>query len=256
VALAPDGKVVLGGTAAFADGGNNLTAARLTGVPAPARVEQVVVWGSRWGRRFFDALADAGLGVGGFAAGTTGAAAAPEGTWSNVDRVSVRFAADAPVTAGDLTLRGTRLGLYTPSDFSYDATARTATWSLDRSVVAERLRIDLSSRAAAGGYRADVAVLGGDVDRNAIVTMADLFDLRSRLAGPAVVAGGVGYDVFHDVDGSGRIDAADLASARRLWPSRLSTTGVAVVAAAARTAASRRGLLDEVLAPMAGALQT
>jgi uncharacterized delta-60 repeat protein len=217
VALAPDGDVALGGTVLFAgaDTGYDMAAARLNGVPAPAPVAQVLVWGSRWRRRFFDALAAAGLGEGGLAVPAFGAAPAPLAPWANVDRVSVRFAADAPVTAGDLAILGTRLPRYDPTGFSYDPQTHTATWSLPRPVVADRLRMTLSGRAAAGGYRADVAVLGGDVNRNGIVTMSDLFDLRAHLGRPGA------YDVFYDVDGSGTLDAADLAAARRLWPSRL-----------------------------------
>jgi hypothetical protein len=72
--------------------------------------------------------------------------------WIGLNQITIRFGADVAVSAGDLSVRGVRVADYPhdPARFRYDAAARTATWTLTRPVVADRMILELK-RVAGGG---------------------------------------------------------------------------------------------------------
>jgi hypothetical protein len=214
-------------------------------VRAP-RVTDVFVGGSRWTPAYRQRLAAGGLGDAafGFRVGA-GAGQLDEIPWAGLDRVSVRF--DRPVAPEllDLALRGVNRSLYDVTAVAYDATTRTATWSLAAPLPADRVVIELDGDAGglaapgAGGildgewadgaafpsgdgapggdFRFAINVLPADTNRDGRVNASDLLPVRSRLsthiARPG--RGAFTYDVRYDLNGDGNINAIDLSLALR-----------------------------------------
>jgi hypothetical protein len=185
--------------------------------------------------------------------------------WDGLDRVSIRFSDDVIVARDDLLVRGTRGGDYPFADFTYAGDTRTATWTLGRAVRDDKLLLRLfagvggvtgTAPAAAqaldgewtgnagvpdafpsgdgapgGNFQFRLDVLGGDVNADRAVGAADLLQTRSRLAAAAA------YSIRHDLNGSGTVDATDVALVRRQWASVLPAAEPA--APAARTLSRR-----------------
>jgi len=161
-------------------------------------------------------------------------------------------------------VRGVAVPSYGFTDFAYDPATRTATWTLARPLRGDKVLLDLDgdaggasapagpggeagaaldgewasatgSGAAAfpsgdgapgGDFEFRLNALSGDADRSARVTAVDLFRVRQRLftsaANPGT--GTYRYDVFHDLNGDGRIDARDLLVVRRNYLQSLPAT--------------------------------
>lgn len=255
VTLAADGKIVAAGHGLYPVGTAyeyDMVVARLLGAPQPPvhRVSDVVVWGSGWGEAFKQRVGSSSLGGYSLPLVSTGAPL----PWPDIDRISVRFSGDVPVTAGDLTLSGVRGGRYATNDFRYDPATRTATWSLAAPIGADRLHASVSPDVAVGGFETDFAVLPGDANRSGRVDAADVLRVRTVLGTAATPRGTpVGrHDVFADLDGSGRINVLDLVAARRRYSSSLpAVQGAAAVASASRSVAVAR---REIYTPVGAAV--
>ena len=129
--------------------------------PPPA-VTGVYVNGTGWAQAFRDELAEEGLGDAtlGFLVpgGANQLLALP---WSNANRVSIRFSADVSVQEDDLEIRsGANIAYgFAAGGFSYDATTRVATWTLNKSLAdftttnrqtEDRVRLDLNGTGPDG----------------------------------------------------------------------------------------------------------
>jgi hypothetical protein len=177
---------------------------------SPPQVVDIAVGSSRWDPDFVNYLdADAAdsevLGVVPFA---------------GVDQIKVKFSEDVWVGFNDLTVTdkdGTPLQV---SGFDYEADTATAVWTLANAVGADAVNVRLNSIVdlaghsldgdangrAGGRFRSSYEVLPGDVDRDGRVDLADLASAKahavSGLRDPA-------YALSHDVTGDGQIDSED-----------------------------------------------
>jgi len=197
-------------------------------------VQGVFADSTQWSAAFHDYLTNNILGDRGFRV-SDGADQLKDLPWVNLDRVSIRFNEDVTVTQGDLLVSGafvTTYG-YAASGFSYDPSSFTATWTLDRSLPAEKVRLQLrdtvhdSSGAALDGEWSDGAdtygsgdgtaggnfnfrfnVVPGDVTRDGRVNAIDIAHVRTRVGRSTTNPGAPGtatYTAFDDLDGSGDI---------------------------------------------------
>jgi hypothetical protein len=172
----------------------------------------------------------------------TGASQLADLPWINLNQVNITFNQPVNVARGSLTINGVNTPNYTISNFSYNATTFTATWTLGSSTGADKLLLDLSSTgtnavtAATGGvaldgrwrngrstfpsgnntpgtdFDFDLNVLPGDVIQSGgPVTILDVIAVRdAQSASPA----SSGYSAFDDVDGSGSINILDIVDVR------------------------------------------
>ncbi|HTK75503.1 MAG TPA: cadherin-like domain-containing protein, partial [Gemmataceae bacterium] len=156
--------------------------------------------------------------------------------WPNLDRVSVRFTSDVNIAPGALSILGTYNASYPVNTavLSYDSATFTATWALTTPLVADGLRLIVSSAGVTGvGGNApldgewldDTAtfpsgngaagtdfsfrfnVVPGDVNRDGVSSSADMLLVRQGFGGIQVTA---------DVNGDGTVTASDLDLARSL----------------------------------------
>jgi hypothetical protein len=156
--------------------------------------------------------------------------------WPNLDRVSVRFTSNVNVAAGSLTIFGTYNADYAvnPTVLSYDPTTFTATWALPGPIVADGLRLILSSAGVSnvganarldgdwldgtavfpsgnGASGSDFSfrfnVVPGDVNRNGISNSADLLLVRQTIGGTQVTS---------DLNGDGTVTETDFDLGRSL----------------------------------------
>jgi hypothetical protein len=169
---------------------------------------------SQWSGAFLGALQSQGLGAGGFEVDGGSVDQFNPLPWTNLNQVIVRFSQPVSAGPGSLTVQGTNGGTIPVQSFSYDVSTNTGTWTLNRAIGTDRVLIDLSAipeSFSLGGLDSGpeqfrLNVLAGDVNRNARTTIADAVDVRNRV-GTSV--GNANYSVFHDLNGSGTIDATD-----------------------------------------------
>jgi hypothetical protein len=147
--------------------------------------------------------------------------------FASTDQIKIKFSEDVFVGLGDLTVIGKNQAEYPFREFTYDADTAMATWTLTEPIRADEVtvrlrstdsviadlsgsRLDGDTNGIAGGtYRTQFRVLPGDVDQDGRVDTADVASARRRLNSGL---GDEAYALSHDVDGSGRIDASDLAA--------------------------------------------
>jgi hypothetical protein len=129
--------------------------------------------------------------------------------WVNLNQIKVKFAADAQMGQGDLTLHGVRVPNYAIAAFTYDAATTTGTWTLAGAIQNDKLRIvfggNLAGAGAAGGYRFNVLV--GDVNHDTAVTATDTLTLKPLLT---FGAGNAAYSAWADLNGDGAILGDDV----------------------------------------------
>jgi hypothetical protein len=170
------------------------------------RVTGVYVASSGWTDTFRNYLASTGQGDAALGYRVTAAGQLLSLPWMNLDRISVRFDSNPDVEQADLVVRGVRSATYGFSDFQCDAAARTATWTLARAALNDKLLLDLDGgpggvalngvpmdgdwnnagdaypsgdRTPGGDFRFRLNVLTGDLDRNGAV-IADDFSAVKR----------------------------------------------------------------------------
>src|SRR5205814_7185825 len=128
---------------------------------------------------------------------------------TNLNQVAIQFNRPVSVERGDLHVRGMNVADYGFSAFRYDPATRTAVWTLDRSVGADKLLLQLDGVELAGGpgggvapYRSRIDVLPGDVTRDGSVLANDYSEVKQRFFKSATDGSSslpAGYTVYHDV---------------------------------------------------------
>ena len=195
--------------------------AAATGSNGPEIVE-VFVRGTGWSSEFLNNLESAGLGERQYGYRVTdlshSAASLP---WTNVDRISLRFANDPVIEASDLVLSGLNRNYDLASGgFFVDTTERVATWTLDHSnPVLETDRITVLLDSGESGVQ-DVGQLNpvaGDANRDRLVTVSDLVEMGSNMGLSSDL--GLAFDPFSDVNADGRVSIVDLVIASAGTPS-------------------------------------
>ena len=278
VAMTPVGDFVVAYRAS--DGGASGIYARRYGVTPAPRVTQVFVAGTGWTPEFRNFLADTGLGESRFGyAIPAGAGQLNVLPWTNIDQLSVRFSHSVVASDHDLSVAGLNLAEYAVTGFAYDASTRTATWTLAQPLGKDRVLLDLDGDdggvSGVDGRRLDgewsgpqpsgaypfasgdgspggdflfrLNILPGDVNRSGAVLANDFSNVKKKFFSTAVNpgAGDAAYSVFHDLDGSGTILASDFADVKKRFFNRLPDAGPAASAAA---------LFADTLLPAARAL--
>jgi hypothetical protein len=200
--------------------------------PAPV-VTAVSVDSTSWSSSFPDA---SGYAI------PTGSSQLTDLPWINLNQVNIKFNEAVNVVQGDLTVDGVNTPNYTISNFSYNATTFTATWTFGSAIGDDKLLLDLSGTggnavtSATGGvaldgtwtngsstfpsgnsapgtdFDFDLNVLPGDVKQTGgPVTILDVIAVRNE---QLTSAGGAGYSPLDDVDGSGSINILDVIDVR------------------------------------------
>ena len=169
--------------------------------------------------------------------------------WTGLDRISIRFSEHVELSSADLRVAGeTALG-YDVTDFRYDRATWTATWTLDRPLLADKLLVELSSSLGSGvrdasglpldgnwsdatstfpsgngaidrdgdAFRFRLNVVPGDVTGDGRVDRRDLIDLIHHLGDTAATE----PSLRRDLTGDGLLDVFDLRAALSLLGSRL-----------------------------------
>ena len=232
VTVGPDGAVLVAGSTNSSplvlryDGG---------GLP-PTAVAQTFFGSTAWGASFLRHVdrffGDDRYGVG-FAAPSGPSAAGEPATpaplpWLNLDRVGIRFNRPVTVERGDLHVRGVNVEEYGIRDFRYDPATRTAVWTLDRPIGADKLLLQLDNvEGLASAFRSRVDVLPGDVTRDGTVVADDYSQVKQRFFKSAndTAFSQTPYSIYHDVDGSGVIVANDYSEVKQRFFTRLPAGG-------------------------------
>jgi hypothetical protein len=227
--------------ASFTEAGTAESA--LTASTGPA-VTAVYVDSTAWAPGFRSYLAANNYGDAGYKV-PDGAAQLMYLPWTNINRVSVRFSEDVTVARADLMLSGVAVTTYgyAAGGFSYDPATFTATWTLDRNVPADKLRLQLRDAvhngagtaldgdwadgadayssgdgAAGGAFNFRVNICPGDVNQSGATNSNDEIDVRNRFFTSTTtpwVDPAYPYTPLHDVNGSGQIDASDFSDTRK-----------------------------------------
>jgi hypothetical protein len=198
-------------------------------------VVAVNVASTQWASNFISYLESHGLGVGGYAIPVGSTNQLQTLPWNNINQVRIKFSEDVVVTAADLSVSGANTVAYAFSDFAYDSSTHTATWTLTAPITKDKLMLDLD----AGGMAPVKSVLTGEVLDGAWTNSQSTypsgngqggtdFEFRiNALPGDAISnsvnvtdvamvyqqigknAGDAGYNIRYDIDGSGAIAAND-----------------------------------------------
>jgi hypothetical protein len=234
--------------------GDSLTGVTFGDHAVGPRVTGVYVLGNTWSGNFMSALGTSAQGdANGYLIDpATQARAIP---WTSFDDISIQFDGPTIIEAGDLTVQGVGLlggaVTYELTNFSYDATTRTARWQLVRPPASDRLTLTLDADkggvlgasglpldgewangndrypsgdgSAGGDFVFGVNVLAGDVNGDGSVNALDLGQIKARLnrttANPG--EGNTAYSVFADLNADSRINALDLGAAKTRLNRRL-----------------------------------
>jgi hypothetical protein len=146
--------------------------------------------------------------------------------WNNVNRVEIIFDYDVVIQSDDLSIRGYDAGDLAVTDFSYDADGYVATWTIVGNLPADNVLFELSDAVTdrsgrrldgdrdgtqGGAFARFATAIPGDANRDARTSIRDLIAVRNRLGADV---GQPEYSVFHDLDGSGHVDATDMSVVR------------------------------------------
>lgn len=182
---------------------------------APPTAE-VLVSSSDWSPSFVNHLINTGQGNGGYRIPTGDVAQFDPLVWAGLNRISIRFSQPTVVSQSSLTVTGFNHGAYAINGFSYDATTDTATWSLATPLEADRILLDLTTpqgnfdlgSLTEDGELLRLSVLPADANRSGKVSFLDTMEVNNRLG---LITSDAAYSIYHDVNGSGAINAADRA---------------------------------------------
>jgi VCBS repeat-containing protein len=178
-------------------------------------VREIIVSSSTWTGPFVTQLDILGLGQGGYRV-PTGAGQLTPIPWSNLDTITVVFSEPVNASAGSLTVNGVSALNYATAEFSMDGTR--ATWRLMNPIVADKINLTLPGTITDGAgnplgsqfsFRMDV--LAGDVNGSGSVNTADI---ASAAADGFAGASNAAYKPRTDVNGDGRVNIADSIAVR------------------------------------------
>ena len=196
--------------------------------PDGPRIQSVRVGSTQWSDAFRQAMG------GGYPIGS-GPDQATSLPWSDLDQIAITFDKPVNIHAGHLMIRGTSDTNHYASGFHYDQATRTATWILAKTLVNERVVLDLSQAVTSaegvqldgewinqvsavsgdgtpgGNFRFEFSVLVGDVTGDGAMTASDVLELRANMGR---VLGQENYHPRYDLDGSGSMTASDVLLAR------------------------------------------
>lgn len=210
----------------------------------PPTVIDLHVASSEWTSSFDDYLQSHSLGDLGYRIPTGTSAQSKSLPWFNIDVIVISFSEDVNVQAADLSLSGISAASIAFSDFSYDALAHVATWTLASPLPKNVYQLDLdgngvdpvtdvdgnildgewtnnsdtfaSGNGTAGGDFAFMfKVLPGDIIQNNGVEYYDYYAAASR---QGLTTASSNYLALADIDGSGVIEAQDAQDVySKLW---------------------------------------
>jgi hypothetical protein len=177
VAVAPDGDVVVTGAA---DGSPVLLRYCAEAFDVP-QVKQVYVAGTAWAQPFRYRLAYDFQGSEAYGAALSDRYGARRTSfpWVNLDQVAVTFDRPVEVNRGDLHVRGVNVAKYGVADFRYDPAARTAVWTLNQRIGADKVVFELDA-AKFGDQSRHIDVLPGDVNGDRAVLADDFSAVKRR----------------------------------------------------------------------------
>lgn len=191
--------------------------------PTGLRVVDVAAANSQWSTAMRDALAAAPAAANSL---MNSADAAPIVLpWGGIDQIAIRFSEAANVSSQYLRLVGLAAGELAASGFDYDPATFVATWTFATPVDLDNLLLVLSDAVTdgsnqpldgdadsepGGAFSRRFHVLSGDVNGDGRTSMLDAIELRNHLAGDT---GDALYSARADLDGSGAVDAVDIAAA-------------------------------------------
>jgi hypothetical protein len=181
---------------------------------AAPQVVDVLVGNSQWDKQFVNYLQEQ-------RATATARQMLDRLPFAGIDQIKVTFSEDVIVGYEDLTVTGGDGVQNTIREFTYDIDTRTAVWTLTKplgsSSVTVRLGsvVDLNGTAldgdadgrAGGRFRSEYHLLPGDVDQDGRVDLADVASAKAHQSSDLSDAG---YSLSHDVNGDGQINESDL----------------------------------------------
>jgi hypothetical protein len=204
-------------------------------------VTDLNVSGTTWSSSFVDYLESASLGADGYRIPVGSSSQLQTLPWNNVDQIRITFSENVDVQAADLSVSGVNQTAYAFEDFSYDAAARTAVWTLADPVNADKLLLDLDANGvdpvqdvdesnvldgewtdssdtypsgngtAGGDFQFRLNVLAGDADGSTGVNVIDYSQIGMK---NGKNAGDEGYSIRHDVNANGSITMDDYYACR------------------------------------------
>lgn len=195
----------------------------------PVMVTDIAVNGSGWVNR-----APASSSAGGLDGVSLGAGTSAEHlAIAAIDQLVVRYASDAEVRLGDLTIVSAAGVPYAIDAFAYNPATRVATWTLDRPLDADRVQFSLRN-AGVSVWSKSLSVLPGDLNANGTVDLADIAAAVSVIFGGDSTAAATA-----DVNGDGSRNLRDMIDLRN----RLGTSLPALSGAAAGALTAHAGTL-------------
>jgi hypothetical protein len=192
-----------------------------------SHVSAVYVAGSQWAQPFKDALAQQGLGSATYGFALPPAPAAPL-PWISVNQVSIAFDRNVTVDPTDLVVTGLA-GTLATTNFTYNGTTHTATWTFPAPLTADRVTLTLPEATAdltldgdgngapGGDFVRGFNILPGDVTASGSVLAEDFSQVKQKFFSSTTApgTGAAAYSVFHDVNGSGSILADDFSEVKK-----------------------------------------
>lgn len=128
--------------------------------------------------------------------------------WVNVNEIHLTFNGDVEISPSDVELFGVNVPTYGFSDFSYDSSTFTATWTLADLLSSDRLLLNVADAVVADTEFA-LNILPGDVNASSNVTVTDLVRVAGQVG---KVHGAEGYLAELDINGSGDASVTDLSN--------------------------------------------
>jgi hypothetical protein len=215
-------------------------------VPAPPEVSNITVDGTAWSSTFLSYLSSLNsANAGGYSIPVGSSAQLAPLPWKNLNQINITFTQNVTVTQSDLQLVGENVASYGFSNFSYNMTTDTATWTLSNSIGDDKLLLDLSGAIENGfgigldgawtngvstypsgndtpgtAFIFDFDVLPGDVNQSGAVNILDAVVTLNSTGTSTTTAG---YSIFADVTGSGAINILDAAAVLNLAGTGLPT---------------------------------
>lgn len=202
-------------------------------------VSDMNVASTSWQAGFVDYLESSGLGVDGYRVPVGSASQLTTLSWLNLNQIRITFSEQVDVQAADLSISGVSRTAYEFSGFQLDSATNTAIWTLRDPIANDRVLLDLdadgidpvqdvdegnildgewtdssdtypSGNGSAGGdFQFRINFLAGDTNASNGVNMSDAMPVGYNIG---KTAGQAGYNIRHDVDGSGAIELSDYSS--------------------------------------------